>query len=309
MPSYRLLKWNEPPPESCRGGAITVGNFDGVHLGHAKLTGVLREQARLIGGPALVLSFDPHPLQLLAPERFQPVLTAPDERAALLKEKGADEVVLLRTTPELLQLSPDDFVRRILHSSFRAKCVVEGFNFRYGRDRAGDIEQLRGQCNLLGMTFVPVPAFKMDGSPVSSSRVRRELLAGNVCEAARLLARNYSITGVVGMGQRRGMKLGFPTANLHELQTLLPAEGVYAVRVEGEGRSWLGAANIGPNPTFGENARKVEVHLLDFNGDLYGRRLRVEFVERIRDTKLFANVDELVKQLRLDVETVRALSR
>ena len=309
MPPYRVLEWNELPPETCQGGAITVGNFDGEHLGHALLVDILREQARIVAGPAVALSFNPHPLQLLAPERFQPVLTEPEARAALLKQKGADEVVLLRTTPELLQLSPEDFVRRILHAAFRAKNVVEGFNFRYGHNRTGDVEQLKAQCRLLGMSFQPVPAFMLDGSPVSSSRVRRVLLAGDVREAFRLLGRNYSIRGVVGTGQRRGRRLGFPTANLHDVQVLLPANGVYAVRAELENQNWIGAANIGPNPTFGESARKVEVHLLEFTGDLYGRKLQVEFLERIRDTKPFANVDDLVKQLRQDVEAVRTMSR
>jgi riboflavin kinase/FMN adenylyltransferase len=309
MPPFRILEWNQPPPESCQGGAITVGNFDGVHLGHSKLIDVLREQAHLVAGPVVVLSFDPHPLKLLAPERFQPVLTEPEERAALLKQKGADEVVLLRTTHELLQLSPDDFVCRILHDGFRSKSVVEGFNFRFGHNRAGDIAQLQAQCNVLGLSFAAVPAFQLDGSPVSSSRVRRELLAGNVREASRLLGRNYSIRGLVGRGEQRGRKLGFPTANLHGVQVLLPGDGVYAVQVECDGQSWTGAANIGPNPTFGEHARKVEVHLLDFIGDLYGRKLRLGFLERIRDTKPFSSAEDLVRQLRQDVETARAFNR
>jgi riboflavin kinase/FMN adenylyltransferase len=309
MLPYRVLEWNESPPEVCQGGAVTVGNFDGVHLGHARLIDVLQEQARTLAGPAVVLSFDPHPLQLLAPERFQPVLTEPEERAALLKQKGADEVILLHTTFELLKLSPEDFVRRILHDCFRSKSVVEGFNFRFGHNRAGNIEQLRAQSHLLGISFSAVAAFLLDGSPVSSSRVRRELLAGHVREASRQLGRNYSIRGVVGTGQRRGKKLGFPTANLHDVQVLLPGDGVYAVQVAYNDQNWTGAANIGPNPTFGENARKVEVHLLNFTGDLYGRKLRLEFLDRIRDTKPFASVDELVKQLRHDVETVRALTR
>src|SRR5262245_58646223 len=139
MTPYVTVDWYEPPPESCRDGAITVGNFDGVHLGHASLIAVLRQQSQLARGPAVVLSFDPHPLQLLAPERFQPVLTEPEQRSTRLKQNGADQVLWLRTTWELLQLSPDDFVRRILQENFRAKAVVEGFNFRFGHNRAGDV--------------------------------------------------------------------------------------------------------------------------------------------------------------------------
>src|SRR5262249_26646885 len=176
-------------------------------------------------------------------------------------------------------------------------------------NRAGDVNRLQSLCKQIGIEFVGVPALELDGSPVSSSRVRRALLAGNVREAARLLGRDYSIQGVVGGGQRPGPALGFPTANLEEVQTLLPRDGVYAVRTAWDGRSWTGAANIGPNPTFGEYARKVEVHVLDFDGDLYGFLLQIAFLDRIRDTRPFAGGDDLVKQLRQDVEKVRTISR
>src|SRR5947209_5852478 len=155
------LNWNEAPPPECRGGAVAVGNFDGVHLGHASLMRALREAGR----PAVVVSFDPHPLLLLAPERFQPLLTTPEDRAAYLRDCGADHVVLLRTTPELLRLSAEEFFARILRDGFRARAVVEGFNFRFGHDRTGDTGLLAKLCGESAMRFALVPPLELDGAP------------------------------------------------------------------------------------------------------------------------------------------------
>jgi riboflavin kinase/FMN adenylyltransferase len=298
------LNWDEAPPGECRGGAVAVGNFDGVHLGHAALVRQLRERAR----PAVVVSFDPHPLLLLAPERFQPLLTTPEDRAELLRECGAEHVVLFRTTPELLKLSAEEFFTRILRDGFRPRAIVEGFNFRFGRDRGGDTDLLAALCRGAGIDFTLVPPLELDGAPVSSSRVRSALLAGDVTEAARLMGRTYRIRGVVGTGQKRGRTLGFPTANLEQVPTLLPGDGVYAVRVTHDDKTFAGAANVGPNPTFGEHARKLEVHMIDFAGDLYGETLGIAFLRRLRGTRPFAGPDDLVKQLRQDVEEARRVS-
>jgi riboflavin kinase/FMN adenylyltransferase len=301
------LAWNESPPAWCRGGAVTVGNFDGVHIGHKALVEELGSRARDLGGPAIVISFDPHPLLLLAPERFQPLLTAPDRRADLLQQSGADTVFYLRTSDELLRLSPEEFFQRILCDGFGAKAIVEGFNFRFGRERAGSVESLTKLCHSAGIRCLTVPPLELDGAPVSSSRVRNALLAGDVSRAANLLGRMYLIRGIVGEGARRGRDLGFPTANLQHVETLIPANGVYAVGATVAGRYMPGAANVGPNPTFGEHERKVEVHLLNFDGDLYGHTMDVEFIERLRDTRPFASAVELVEQLKADVRRVRDL--
>lgn len=298
------LNWGETPPVELRRGALAIGNFDGVHRGHAELVRVLRESAR----PAVVLSFDPHPLQWLAPERFQPELTTPADRAEFLRDCGADGVCFLRTTPSLLQLSPTEFFRRIVRDGFDARAVVEGFNFRFGRDRAGDVELLRELCQEAGLAFHVVPPVHLDGRPVSSSRVREVLIAGQVEEARRLLGRPYRLRGIVGTGAKRGRQLGFPTANLEQMATLIPGDGVYAVHATWSQWTGLGAAHIGPAPTFSEHARRVEVHVLDFAGDLYGRELTVHFLRRIRPTRRFAQADELMQQLRRDVEEVRRLS-
>src|SRR5579871_5772206 len=234
------LNWNEAPPSDCLHGAVAVGNFDGVHLGHASLIKMLRGAASKVAGPAIVVSFDPHPLMLLAPERFQPPLNTIEARCAYLEKAGADKIVILKTTSELLELTPEAFFDRILQTGLKARAIVEGFNFRFGHDRAGDNETLARLCRESRIAFSVVPPFQMDEAPVSSSRIRHALMEGNVAEAARLMGRAYRLWGEVAQGQRRGRALGFPTANLERVQTLVPGDGVYAMRVNLGDKTWLG---------------------------------------------------------------------
>lgn len=301
------LPWRDAPPATFRGGALTIGNFDGVHLGHAALLAELRRQAQAVGGPAVALTFDPHPLQLLKPERFQPVLTTPTDRAELMQAAGADHVVLLQTTPDLLQLSAAEFFERVVVRGLGARALAEGENFGFGRNREADVQGLAGLCRQADIAFRVVPPLTREGVTVSSSRVRNALVAGTVAEAATLLGRPYRLRGTVGTGAQRGRKIGFPTANIEQPETLVPGDGVYAIRGHYEGRSWAGAANVGPNPTFGDRARKVEIHLIGFQGDLYGQRLTVDFLDRLRDTRPFNGVGELVEQLRHDVEQAQKI--
>jgi riboflavin kinase/FMN adenylyltransferase len=301
------LDWRDQLPADFRGGVVLVGNFDGVHRGHAALLQEARKVAKELPAPVVAVTFDPHPMQLLAPERFQPLLTTVEHRADLLHGIGADAVLVLRTTPELLGLEPEDFFNEILRNRLEAKAIVEGFNFRFGHNRAGSNELLRAWCAQAGMTFRELPAFRLNGQPVSSSRVREALLAGDITAATELLNRRYRLAGRVGLGAKRGRTIGFPTANLERIETLVPAEGVYAVRVARNDEHWKGAVNIGPNPTFGEHARKIEVHLIAFEGDLYGQTLAVDFLARLRETKKFSSVDELKTQLQMDIAAARKL--
>jgi riboflavin kinase/FMN adenylyltransferase len=302
------VQWDETPPECCRGGALTIGNFDGVHRGHAALLAKLGDEVRARGGPSVALTFDPHPLQLLRPEQFQPVLTTVTDRAELLQALGADYVLILRTTWELLRLSPEAFFSEVIQTRLQPQALIEGNNFGFGRNREGTVETLAKLCAQAGVGLSIVPPVTMEGLRVSSSSIRAVLLKGDVRTAALLLGRPYRLRGLVGTGQRRGQKLGFPTANLVHVETLVPADGVYAVRVQHQQRTWPGAANIGPNPTFGEQARKVEVHLIGFEGTLYGQTLTIHFLERLRDTRPFAGVEQLVAQLRVDVDQARRLA-
>ncbi len=283
-------------------GAVTIGNFDGVHLGHQTLLAETVKQAQIAVGPSVAITFDPHPQQLLRPAGFLPLLTTLDQRACLLQEQGINHVLILRITDAFLQISARDFFERLVHGGLQARAIVEGFNFAFGRRREGTTDMLRTLANDAGIVVSLVKACESGGQPVSTSRVRAELLAGNVTNARQLLGRCYSVAGTVGVGQKRGRTLGFPTANLHHVATLIPADGVYAARVTLGSRSWPTAVNIGPNPTFAEADRKIKAHLIGFQGDLYNDTLRVEFVERIRATKTFSGAAELTHQLQRDIE-------
>jgi riboflavin kinase/FMN adenylyltransferase len=303
------LDWHEFPPAELTGGAVTVGNFDGVHLGHRALVAGARRQADSVRGPAVVVTFDPPPHRVLFPDSGppRPPLTTLKHRAELLHAAGADHVVILRTSPALLALSPEAFFEDILVRQLGAKAMVEGYDFRFGRGRAGTTETLRTLCASRDLAFEEVPPLHLKGEPVSSSRVRAAIVDGDVSLAAELLARPYRIDGRVVEGARRGRTIGFPTANLDGVPTVLPGNGVYAVRALVDGKMWRAAANVGPNPTFGEASRKVEVHLMDFSGDLYGQAMAVEFIARIRDTRPFSGAEELSAQLRRDIEDARRI--
>jgi riboflavin kinase/FMN adenylyltransferase len=261
-----------------------------------------------VQAPLFAVTFEPHPLKLLAPERYQPPLTTIDDRAELLHQVGADGVIVLETTPGLLALGAEAFCETVLRTALEARGIVEGFNFRFGHQRDGSNETLEAFCQQIGIPFRVVSAFELEGIPVSSSRVRQAIEEGNLDESKRLLSYDYFLRGIVIEGAKRGRTIGFPTANLGEIETLLPADGVYGVKVElPDGKRYLGAANIGPNPTFGEGARKIEIHLLDFRGDLYGTELKVEFISRLRNTVPFSSVDALIQRLNQDIAEVRTL--
>lgn len=297
--------WLTRPPERIQGGVLAIGNFDGVHRGHAELLGAGREIAGEVKAPLFAVTFDPHPLKLLAPERYQAPLTTVDDRAELLHQFGADGVIVLDTTPGLLALGAESFCETVLQTALEANGVVEGFNFRFGHQREGSNQTLKEFAAQWGIPFREVGAFELDGQPVSSSRVRQAVESGDFPQATRLLGHRYFIRGVVVEGAKRGRTIGIPTANLAEVETLLPAEGVYAVKVETDSGRFSGAGNIGPNPTFGEPARKIEIHLLDFAGNLYGTELKVEFLTRLRETRKFASRDELIAQMQQDLKAAR----
>ncbi len=296
-----------PVPEECRRGVLTIGNFDGVHLGHQALLSETNCLMRTLDGSGVAVTFDPHPSRILRPDLVAQPLTTMAARCTLLTQQGADHVLILQTSPALLQLSAREFFERIIIEQLQARALVEGSNFGFGRNREGTIETLKSMCAEKNVQLSLVPPCEVLGQPVSSSRVRSELLAGNVDLVTQLLGRTYRLQGTVGVGQKRGATIGFPTANLHEIATLIPGDGVYAVRAQVEGKTWPAAANVGPNPTFGENARKVEVHLIGYRGQLYEQTLAVDFVKKIRATKPFGSAQELVAQIKLDIEDVAAI--
>jgi riboflavin kinase/FMN adenylyltransferase len=292
-------------PDALRGGAVAIGNFDGVHLGHAAIARRLVEAARAAGGPAVVFTFDPHPVRILRPEAAPPPLTWTDRKAELLGQLAVDAVIAYPTDTALLELSAEEFFQRIVVDRLRAKEIVEGTSFYFGRGRAGTVDVLRRLSGAAGIGLDVVEPVMIGGQPVSSSRVRKLLAEGLVDEARGLLAQPYRVRGMVRHGAGRGAKLGFPTANVDAIGTLLPGPGVYAGRAVASGSLWPAAINIGPNPTFGEQAMKVEVHLIGFDGSLYGEPLEVDFLSRLRDIQRFDDVPALLAQIQSDVAEAR----
>jgi riboflavin kinase/FMN adenylyltransferase len=307
----KLLRRLEQFPSELRGGALTIGNFDGVHRGHKHVMQRLKQHAAAVNGPAIVFTFDPHPARLLRPEHSPPPLTWIDRKAELLSELGVDAVVAYPTDLALLQLEYADFFHKIVLERIGARAMVEGPNFYFGHNRQGDVQKLAELCTDYGLALEVVqPKLETSGEEmISSSRIRRLIGSGDVAGAGRLLTQPYRIRGLVVHGSARGASLGFPTANLDAIDTLVPAHGVYVGRAQIERRWYWTAVHIGPNPTFGEFASKVEIHVLDFDGSLYGTVLEVDFIDRIRGVKAFADIESLRTQLQRDIEFARDVAR
>jgi riboflavin kinase/FMN adenylyltransferase len=290
--------------------AVSVGNFDGVHLGHAALVRRLVQVAGRLGVPAVALTFDPHPASIVRPEAAPVPLTTPARRAELLLALGLDQVLVQPADRGLLARSAEAFYREVLRERLEAAAIVEGSDFRFGAGRAGDIDLLRGYCGHDGVILDVVEPVVSDGSPVSSSRIRALLAVGDVAAANPLLTAPFRLSGTVVIGARRGAALGFPTANLADIVTLVPGNGVYAARArvrwpeqaEQGLNDWHAAAvHVGPNVTFGATNTTVEAHLVGFRGDCYAATLDIDFLRRLRDTWKFPSVEALRTQLAADV--------
>lgn len=288
----------------CRGGIVAIGNFDGVHLGHRAMIAALLRTARARCVPAVVFTFDPHPLAIL--KGIVPAaLTTTASKLELLAECGVDCTLVYPTDTALLDLSPQDFFDQMLVGRMQVQGLVEGSNFRFGKDRSGDVGLLQELCAKRGMSCEIVPQVEIANGVVSSSAVRALLLEGKLRDVQTLLGISYRVTGRVVAGAQRGRTIGFPTANLAEIATVLPPAGVYAGQAWVHGVAYPAGINIGPNPTFGESQQKFEVHLLDFSGDLYGQQLDVDLLDHLRAIRPFTGPQELIDQLRNDMEQVR----
>jgi riboflavin kinase/FMN adenylyltransferase len=287
---------------------VTVGTFDGVHCGHQDVLARLRARAAASGHVSLLVTFDPHPLEIINPDAAPLLLTTREEKLDLLERSGIDVVAALPFTAELAQRSATEFVDEILLGRFRMSELLLGHDHGFGRGREGDITLLRALGGTRGFVVEVVPPVLTDaGEPVSSTLVRRSVAAGELARARALLGRWYSVKGMVVAGQARGRLLGFPTLNVdpgHE-RKLLPPDGVYAVQVVGSRGRFDGMMNLGGRPTFGEERRTLEAHLFDAGGDFYGERIDVAFVARLRDTVRFPDAEALVAQLRRDADSAR----
>jgi riboflavin kinase/FMN adenylyltransferase len=288
-----------------RSQVVAIGNFDGVHLGHRSLLGLAVNHARQQGLTAAALTFRPHPLKLLFPERRVFLITSEERKAGLIAECGIDNLVIAPFDHEFADLSADQFVREVLLCHLGAAVVVVGENYCFGRDRHGDLSYLKELGSQCGLTVITAPPCMIDGELVSSTKIREAIMQGEIGRASRFLGRPCAIVGRVVHGKARGRGLGFPTANLVSEVELYPKQGVYAVWIEYRSERFPGVVNIGYNPTFGDTGLTVEAHILDFDRDLYGQELKVIFVEYLRGEKSCADLEELRHLIAADVEKAR----
>ncbi|MCL2347540.1 MAG: bifunctional riboflavin kinase/FAD synthetase [Planctomycetaceae bacterium] len=304
-------------PEYLQGGVLAIGKFDGMHRGHTLILSRLREHARQSGVPSIALTFEPMPVHIIRPELGILPLSTLEQKIGLMAAQGVDALIVCPTDPQFLAQTADDFFANTIQKTLRSKVIVEGRNFFFGHHREGTPEKLQRLCHNAGITLEIVKTIAHNGEQVSSSRIRTLLQSGNIAVANDLLSRPYRLTGKVTVGEQRGRTLGFPTANLAGVETVLPKTGLYAATVEiAADDSVTGdsvaddipaAVHVGTNPTFGETPFKIEAHLLDFSGDLYGRTLHIDFLARLRDVVHYPTVNELLKQMRLDVIETRRI--
>lgn len=293
--------------EALNGVCLTIGNFDGVHMGHAKLLARVRDRAAASSLVSMALTFDPHPRKVLLGAAAPPAITSIEHKLECMEAAGIQVVVVLPFTRELAAREPEDFVREVLVEGLSLKQLVIGYDYAFGKGRRGNFELLSALGQKYGFGVERLDPVIINGAVVSSTRIRDMVLAGKVWDARPLLGRFHQVRGVVAHGHKRGRKLGFPTANLAFREELVPLTGVYAVWVEVDGVIRPGVANIGKNPTFGEFEMSVEAHILDFKGKIYDQPIRVHFVQRIRSEKKFSGPDELVARIREDIGLARMI--
>ena len=291
--------------------AITIGNFDGVHIGHQALFRKTIETARRMHGTAVAMTFEPHPSRALGQETTLPLITLFEQKAELIARSGIDVLICIPFTRAFADIPAGRFVEDILYKKIGMRAIIVGEDYAYGRNREGNLATLRGEAARLGFDVLPLSDVPFSGAGtdrISSTRIRELVMEGKVAAAAGLLGRRYQIRGAVVTGRDRGGKLlGFPTANVQLQDELCPKTGVYAVTVECIDATYDGVANIGYSPTFDDHIYTVEVHLLGFNQDIYGQKIRVNFIDRIRDEMKFKDIRRLSDQIRKDIAAAERL--
>ena len=296
-------------PQPFHQAVITIGNFDGVHLGHQTLFRKVKERARAVGGQSVVITFDPHPIKLMRPDKQLPLLTTTAQKIKLLADLELDVIIVHPFSPEFGAMPAREFVHHYLVQRLGAREVVIGHDYRFGRNREGNIALLQNLGTEFGFPVHVVDAIQIKDTVVSSTLIRNLIREGQVSAAQGFLGRSYEVTGEVIRGHGRGARLlGFPTANLAvDNGLMVPAVGIYAVRTELRGQIYSAVANIGTCPTFDNQELSLEVFLMDFDQDIYGERLAVQFVERLRDEQRFDDVPALVTQIKRDVAAARQI--
>lgn len=283
---------------------VTVGTFDGVHKGHIKILNKLIQEAKSIGGESVVFTLNPHPRKVLFPEKKEMFLLSPlDEKIELFEKTGVDNLIIYPFTKEFAQLSSCDFIEKILYNKLNVKQLIVGFDHHFGKDRQGDIEILRNYANPFGFNINKVDVLEHDGKKISSTRIKNLIISGDIEKANFYLGYDYFIKGTVISGQKIGRTLGFPTANIQVIkqEKLIPKRGVYAVKIKTENKVYKGMLNIGTRPTVSTNIEtNIEVHIFDFNEDIYYKEIRINFIKFIRNEIKFPNKEELQEQLSED---------
>jgi riboflavin kinase / FMN adenylyltransferase len=305
-----VIRGSQNIPESLKGAFVTIGNFDGVHLGHRFIFRRLVEEAHREGRPAVAISFDPHPKMVLHPER-RPfyLITTPEEKSRHLASLGIDAFILIPFSAEYARTSAEEFVREILWERLRIRRILIGHDYTFGRGRQGNEAFLTEAGRRLGFAVEVMNAFCVGDTVISSTKIREALLAGEVRFATTLLGRPFNLGGPVISGNHRGAGLGFPTANIAPDKELVPNRGVYAVRVLREGKSHNGVLNIGFNPTFADHKQSVEAHIFDFQQNIYGEFLEILFIERIRGEVRFESPEKLIVQIKRDIDRAKEILR
>ena len=290
-------------PKNISGSVVSIGNFDGLHLGHQALISRLKEASAKAGVPSVVMTFSPHPAQVLQPERKVKSIFSRDDQTRMLAAFGIDFLVVQAFSRSFSELTPEQFVVSKLFKPLRPKNIVVGYDFAFGAHKKGSIEFLKQKGAEFGFEVDLIAPVKLKDQIVSSSRIRQLIAEGNLSLAGEMLGRNFYLEGIVEKGFQRGRKIGIPTANILCLSETTPNSGVYCgyAHLKSEPK-FKAVMNIGVNPTFSESLHQtIECHLLDFNRDIYGRELRVEFVSKLRNEKKFSGIDELVAQIKLDI--------
>ncbi|MFQ5936170.1 MAG: bifunctional riboflavin kinase/FAD synthetase [Acidiferrobacterales bacterium] len=289
-----------------RGCVVTIGNFDGVHLGHQAVIGQLAEKAQALGLPMLVMLFEPQPEEFFRPETAPPRLTRFREKWQALRRFAVDRVLCVRFNAPFASMEPETFVRRVLLQGLGIRYLVVGDDFRFGRNRRGDFAYLHKAGEQYGFQVVNMHTVTIDGERVSSTRVREALAAGDLASAEKLLGRPYRMSGRVGHGSKLGRRIGMPTANIHVHRALTPINGIFVVEVFGlDAEPLPGVANVGTRPTVGGTRTLLEIHLFDFGANIYGRNLQVNFLRKLRDEEKFDSLEELERHMHADVENAR----
>jgi riboflavin kinase/FMN adenylyltransferase len=303
-----IIRGSENIPADLKGVFTTIGNFDGIHLGHTHIFQRMRDEAGRAGSRTVVISFDPHPKMVLHPDR-RPfyLISSAEEKIHLLQQAGIGAFLILPFSLEYSRTTAREFVQDILWDKLQIRKIVIGHDYTFGRGKEGNEAFLLEEGRRLGFAVEAMNAFRVGNEIVSSTKIREAILRGDVRFASLLLGRPYNLSGRVVPGNRRGMKLGFPTANVEANKELLPPRGVYAVRCLLRGKGHDGVLNIGLNPTFAGGRLTIEVHIFDFNQDIYGEMVDVLFIERLRDEIRFEGPEQLIAQIRRDAAQARAL--